>query len=91
MDLTDKINVHKFYGDNYDIYSNPVDYKDGVKDCLREITPKVAIDFANWVILSKYSDLFHSKIGTFCIDAYSEETYTTEELFQEFLKTYKYE
>jgi len=87
MDLTDKIiSIH--------LYDEPIEFICGVDTCLKEITPKVAIDFANW-LRENYST--HEKWEPIELDNNmyrpkgSSEEYTPEELFQEFFKDYKYD
>lgn len=88
MDLTDKINIEDYLivsNDPADIEINEY-IEDSFKNCLRKITPKVAIDFAKWLTTAPYigmNNLYINITGT--------KEYTSEQVFQEFLKDYKYE
>lgn len=80
MDLTDKIDSHDFIPIEW---INSDGYYYGIKKCLTEITPKVAIDFAIWLRDFVKPEYWYNQ--------FSKEVISTEQLFEEFLKDYKYE
>lgn len=82
MDLTDKIN-------STEIYQEPIEFICGVDTCLKEITPKVAIDFTLWLNKNEYVKAYRGLNDRMCNDWSREKT--VEELFSEFLKDYNFE
>lgn len=100
MDLTNKIDVkeiaHKF---SQERNGNYFSYEDAIRDTLKEITPKVAIDFAMWVVDNRWysikDNIFYQTLEF--ATSMNDKTYrlhhtkTPEQLFEEFLKDYKYE
>ncbi len=83
MDLTDKIDSHNFIPIEW---INSDGYYYGIRKCLTEITPKIAIDFAKYC--SSW-DWCLVKEGYWMNPDYPSKT--SEQLFEEFLKDYKYE
>lgn len=96
MDLTNKINCFKIANSCCDT-KNIVEcdsFENGLNYSLKHITPKVAIDFTKW-LRENYSDrdyhdgsLLDSNVWR---KDYTHQEFTTEQLFEEFLKDYKYE
>lgn len=94
MNLTDKIDTWKIA--NYTGVDTKEDdiYQSGINYCLTNITPKIVIDFAKWLRenCSTYEkwepielddNMYRLREGN--------EEFTSKQLFEEFLKDYKYE
>lgn len=91
MDLTDKIDLYKLE-DSLILGVEGYNYQDGLKDCLIYITPKVAIDFANWITTSEYENPLEINEEIYWRYFQCDNNYTsTKTLFEEFLKDYKYD
>lgn len=101
MDLTDKINCWNITNNCCD-HKNLVEcdsFENGLRYSLTDITPKVAIDFAKWLIENRWFNIKDNKYHQTLEypTAMSDNTYEQnhikkpEQLFQEFLKDYEYE
>jgi len=65
-----------------------VNYIDGDKDTLDYITPFVAIDFVNWLNANDYVKAYKGIDTQMCKENNWKIEYSTNELFQLFLKDY---
>lgn len=87
MNLTDKVKgILEVDIIEYSYKNPPNQYSKQIKE-LNKFTTKVAIDFAKWVVNSRYIAIRDSNEFT----DYNANLYTTEQLFEEFLKDYKYD
>jgi hypothetical protein len=91
MELTDKIINTELFNKQIECYCDDTYHAQGMEDCLKKITPKVAIDFGKFLIVNRFMLWPTGYMRSYSDDRVFRPTiYTEEEAFQEFLKDYKY-